>query len=94
MPTLDLSAFITALDFISTAEELPNIYVGESYLFSNVVLPLLSDETVSLDTLDFSAFDKHDIDALIDRCETMDENELFQNVRTASPSVLTNCNFV
>ena len=94
MPTLDLSAFITALDSISTTEELPNIYVGESYLFSNVVLPLLSDETVSLDTLDFSAFDKHDIDALIDRCEAMDKNELFQNVRMASPSVLTNCNFV
>ena len=97
MLKLNLSGFINALD------NLPSIprhleESGVSYLIENVLKPLLADESVPIDALDFNAFDQDCIYTLIQRCEDADSNSsalpLYCQAVNTRPAVQSDCDFV
>ncbi len=97
MPKLDLSGFLNDLNKLpSTQRLLDNL--GESYLIEKVLKPLLVDEAVSIDDLDFNKFDQTCIHALIERCEEADSScstlPLYQQAVNTRPVVQSDCDFV
>ena len=98
MAKLDLSAFITAVADLPSAERLSDDLIGESYLVKWVLIPLINGETVSIDDLDFNKFDQTCIHTLIERCEEADQNcsalPLYQQALNTRPAVQSDCDFV
>lgn len=97
MSKVNLSGFLNDLDTLPfTVRLLDNS--GESYLIEKVLKPLLADELVSIDDLDFNEFDQTCIHALIERCEEADSNcsalPLYQQAVNTHPAVQSDCNFV
>ena len=97
MSKLNLSGFLNDLDKLPFTVRLLDDS-GESYLIAKVLKPLLADELVSIDNLDFNEFDQTCIHALIERCEEADQNcsalPLYQQAVNTHPAVQSDCDFV
>ena len=97
MSKLNLSGFFNDLDKLPFTVRLLDDS-GESYLIEKVLKPLLADELVSIDNLDFNEFDQTCIHALIERCEEADQNcsalPLYQQAVNTHPAVQSDCDFV
>lgn len=97
MSKLNLSGFLDALDNLPFTIRLLDDS-GESYLIEKVLKPLLADEAVSIDDLDFNKFDQTCIHALIERCEEADCNcsalPLYSQAVNTRPAVQPDCDFV
>ena len=97
MSKLNLSEFLNDLDKLPFAVRLLDDS-GESYLIEKVLKPLLADELVSIDDLDFNEFDQTCIHALIERCEEADSScstlPLYSQAVNTRPAVQSDCDFV
>ena len=97
MSKLNLSGFLNDLDNLPFTVRLLDDS-GESYLIEKVLKPLLADELVSIDDLDFNKFDQTCIHTLIERCEEADSScstlPLYQQAVNTRPAVQSNCDFV
>ena len=97
MSKLNHSGFLNDLDNLSFTVRLLDDS-GESYLIDKVLKPLLADELVSIDDLDFNKFDQTCIHALIERCEEADQNcsalPLYSQAVNTHPAVQSDCDFV
>ena len=70
MSKLNLSGFLNDLDKLPFTVRLLDDS-GESYLIEKVLKPLLAEEAVSIDDLDFNQFDQTCIHTLIERLSTL-----------------------
>ena len=97
MSKLNLSGFLNDLDKLPFTVRLLDDS-GESYLIEKVLKPLLADEIVSIDDLDFNKFDQTCIHTLIERSEEADSScstlPLYQQAVHTRPAVRSNCDFV
>lgn len=97
MSKLNLSGFLNDLDNLPFTVRLLDDS-GESYLIEKVLKPLLADELVSIDDLDFNKFDQTCIHTLIERCEEADSNcstlPLYSQAVNTHPAVQSDCDFV
>ena len=97
MSKLNLSGFLNDLDKLPFTVRLLDDS-GESYLIEKVLKPLLADELLSIDDLDFNKFDQTCIHTLIERCEEADNNcsalPLYQQALNTRPAVQSDCDFV
>lgn len=97
MSKLNLSGFLNDLDKLPFTVRLLDDF-GESYLIEKILKPLLADELVSIDDLDFNKFDQTCIHTLIERCEEADSScstlPLYQQAVNTRPAVQSDCDFV
>lgn len=97
MSKLNLSGFLNDLDKLPFTVRLLDDS-GESYLIKKILKPLLADELVSIDDLDFNKFDQTCIHTLIERCEEADSScstlPLYQQAVNTRPAVQSDCDFV
>lgn len=72
MLRLDLKGFIRALETAPDQETNGAPLLGEGYLTEYIALPFLMDQYISLQDVDFDAFDPEDARAMYYRCEEAD----------------------
>lgn len=72
MLRLDLKGFIRALETAPDQETNGAPLLGEGYLTERIALPFLMDKYISLQDVDFDAFDPEDARAMYYRCEEAD----------------------
>ena len=97
MSKLNLSEFLNDLDKLPFTVRLLDDF-GESYLIEKILKPLLADEIVSIDDLDFNKFDQTCIHTLIERCEEADSScstlSLYSQAVNTRPAVQSDCDIV
>ena len=69
MLRLDLKGFVRALETVPEQEINEAPLLGEGYLTECIALPYLMDKYISLQDVDFDAFDPEDARAMYYRCE-------------------------
>ena len=72
MLRLDLKGFVRALETAPEQETNGTPLLGEGYLTECIALPFLMDKYISLQDVDFDAFDPEDARAMYYRCEEAD----------------------
>lgn len=72
MLKLDLSGFVRALETAPEQENHDEMLFGEGYLTERIALPFLMGAYLSLQDIDFDAFDPEDARAMYYRCEQAD----------------------
>lgn len=72
MLRLDLKGFVRALETVPEQEINEAPLLGEGYLTECIALPYLMDKYISLQDVDFDAFDPEDARAMYYRCEEAD----------------------
>lgn len=72
MLRLDLKGFVRALETVPEQETNEAPLLGEGYLTECIALPFLMDKYISLQDIDFDAFDPEDARAMYYRCEEAD----------------------
>lgn len=73
MLRLDLKGFVRALETAPELETNGAPLLGEGYLTECIALPFLMDQYISLQDVDFEAFDPEDARAMYYRCEEADQ---------------------
>ena len=72
MLRLDLKGFVRALETAPEQENRDEPLFGEGYLTECIALPFLMGKYISLQDVDFAAFDPEDARAMYYRCEEAD----------------------
>lgn len=72
MLKLNLKGFVRALETVPEQETNEALLLGEGYLTECIALPFLMGKYISLQDVDFDAFDPEDARALYYRCEEAD----------------------
>lgn len=72
MLRLDLKGFVRALETAPELENRDEPLFGEGYLTECIALPFLMGKYISLQDIDFEAFDPEDARAMYYRCEEAD----------------------
>lgn len=72
MLRLDLKGFVRALETAPDQENRDEPLFGEGYLTERIALPFLMGKYISLQDVDFDAFDPEDARAMYYRCEEAD----------------------
>lgn len=72
MLRLDLKGFVRALETAPDQENRDEPLFGEGYLTECIALPFLMGKYISLQDVDFEAFDPEDARAMYYRCEDAD----------------------
>lgn len=72
MLKLDLKGFVRALETAPEQEKRNEPLFGEGYLTECIALPFLMDQYISLQDVDFDAFDPEAARAMYYRCEEAD----------------------
>ena len=72
MLRLDLKGFVRALETAPEQENRDEPLFGEGYLTECIALPFLMGKYLSLQDVDFDAFDPEDARAMYYRCEEAD----------------------
>ena len=72
MLRLDLKGFVLALETAPEQENRDEPLFGEGYLTECIALPFLMGKYLSLQDVDFDAFDPEDARAMYYRCEEAD----------------------
>ena len=72
MLRLDLKGFVRALETAPDQENRDEPLFGEGYLTECIALPFLMGKYLSLQDVDFDAFDPEDARAMYYRCEEAD----------------------
>ena len=72
MLRFDLKGFVRALETAPDQENRDEPLFGEGYLTERIALPLLMGKYISLQDVDFDAFDPEDARAMYYRCEEAD----------------------
>lgn len=72
MLRLDLKGFVRALETAPEQEKRNEPLFGEGYLTECISLPFLMGKYISLQDVDFDAFDPEDARAMYYRCEEAD----------------------
>ena len=72
MLRLDLKGFVRALETAPDQENRDEPLFGEGYLTECIALPFLMGKYISLQDIDFEAFDPEDARAMYYRCEEAD----------------------
>lgn len=72
MLKLNLKGFVRALETVPEQETNEALLLGEGYLTECIALPFLMCKYISLQDVDFDAFDPEDARALYYRCEEAD----------------------
>lgn len=73
MLRLDLKNFVRALETAPEQENSDEPLLGEGYLTECIALPFLMGKYISLQDIDFEAFDPEDARAMFYRCEEADQ---------------------
>lgn len=73
MLRLDLKGFVRALETAPEQENRDEPLFGEGYLTECIALPFLMGKYISLQDIDFEAFDPEDARAMHYRCEEADQ---------------------
>ena len=73
MLRLDLKGFVRALETAPEQENRDEPLFGEGYLTECIALPFLMGKYISLQDIDFEAFDPEDARAMYYRCEEADQ---------------------
>ena len=73
MLRLDLKGFVRSLETVPEQETNEAPLLGEGYLTECIALPFLMGKYLSLQDIDFEAFDPEDARAIYYRCEEADQ---------------------